>query len=156
MTFGLADKISAAVNTIADGGTYKDNLARERAINEQDNRNGYSRFIGQIAGGAALPIGRINSLAQAAGKGAAFGGAYSFNSSDEPFSQRVDDVLVGGGLGAAGGVAGYGVVQGIGRGVNAFRNRNNAGQGVSDNMNALLAGQRQNISMRQPDIRPRS
>ena len=154
MTAGLSDKIAASIGTIFDGGTYADNLASERAINKRDEKvNPYYRLAGQFGGAAALPLG-AEGLGANALRGGVYGGAYGFNSSDKAFTDRGGDVLAGAALGAGGNVLGRAVGNKIGEGVNALRRSSPATQEVSQNMNALLAGERQGIPMRQPDIRP--
>jgi hypothetical protein len=111
-TFGMADKIAAAGNTIFNGGTMAGNLAREYAISDYDAKH-YpgSRLTGQFAGGVLLPMGEMSTLGQVGGKSALVGAGYGAGS-----SRHWGDVPGNAATGAvAGGVTGAGLF-GVGRG----------------------------------------
>lgn len=122
------DEIAAAGDTLFSGGTYADNLRRQRAIDEADTRvNAGPRFAGQLAG-ALLPVGRFAGFGRVPGaargalsygaEGAVLGGLYSAGKADpSPDSslgqaalQRAGAVptgaLAGGALGAGFGALG--------------------------------------------------
>jgi hypothetical protein len=151
LSVGLADKISAAANTVFGDGTYASNLRDERISNAADAKvNPIMRGLGQFSAALALPLGGTGSLASVATRGGLYGGGYGFNSSDEPFTQRLDNTAAGAGLGAIGAAGG----NLIGRGLQAARRDGAAVREVAENADALAAGQRQGVPMRQPDIRP--
>jgi hypothetical protein len=115
-TFGMADKIAAAGNTIFNGGTMAGNLARENAISDYDAKH-YpgSRLTGQFAGGVLLPMGEMSTLGQVGGKSALVGAGYGAGS-----SRHWGDVPGNAATGAvAGGVTGAGLF-GVGRGASAL------------------------------------
>lgn len=137
-SLGFADEIAAVGDTVFNGGTYGENLWRQRGIDQYDTQNNFAaRTAGQAAGGVALPsgVGRAafggarRALAEGATReaargaavtagarrlgleGLAFGGAYGAGSSDGSFTDR----LASGGISALiGGSAGYGLGRGIG------------------------------------------
>ncbi|MCW2763394.1 MAG: hypothetical protein JWR85_3595 [Marmoricola sp.] len=104
---GLSDEISAAGDTLFSGGTMAGNLAKQRGIDQMDERlNPLARLGGQLAGGLVLPTGGARTAAELGRVGAGYGAAYGFGSTDGDFGQR----MLGGGVGAAtGGAAGYGL-----------------------------------------------
>jgi len=104
---GLADKGAALMDTVFDGGTYQDNLNEQYAVNAADEAvNPWARMGGQVAGGLAIPFGAgARTPGQLAKVGAAYGGGYEFNKSNEGFLDRIDNVAGGAAFGAA---AGYG------------------------------------------------
>lgn len=66
-SFGTADELSAGLDTLFRGGSYRDNLRRQRAIDEYDAENHpYLRIGGQLAGAVALPSGAREAGQQAA------------------------------------------------------------------------------------------
>jgi hypothetical protein len=153
MSLGLADKISAATNTVFDGGTYADNLRNERISNAADKQvNQIARGAGQIAGAMVLP--GTPGLARNAMLGGAYGGAYGFNSSDEPIAQRGDNALLGAGLGAAGATGGTLLGRGLGSAYRTATREGPAAKEVAENIDVISAGQRQGVPIRQPDARP--
>lgn len=103
-TFGLADEIAAGATTLFGGGTMKENLQRERAIDQADSQiNGVPRLAGQFAGALANPIGRgAVGPAQMARAGAGAGALYGFGSGDD-LASRGTGALGGGTAGAVGG-----------------------------------------------------
>jgi len=106
-SIGLADKGAALMDTVFDGGTYQDNLNEQYAVNAADEVvNPWARMGGQVAGGLAIPFGAgARTPGQLAKVGAAYGGGYEFNKSNEDFLDRIDNVAGGA---AFGGAAGYG------------------------------------------------
>jgi hypothetical protein len=118
-TLGLADEIAAAGTTIFRGGTMRDNLARERAVDQYDE-NGHPilRGGGQVVGGFLLPMGEMRTAGQAIGKSAAFGGGYGFGSGEDGFADRAKSAFLGAGAGALTG----GAFVGGGKALSAFRN----------------------------------
>jgi hypothetical protein len=56
--FGLGDELGAAVDTVRDGGSYSENLHKNRAVRDYDEENHfYARLGGEIVGSLALPSG---------------------------------------------------------------------------------------------------
>lgn len=106
-SFGLADELAAGATTLFSGGTMKENLQKERAIDEADRRvNSAARFGGQIAGGFLNPIGRgANTVPEIAKAGTIAGGLYGAGSGTDPASRGVG--ALSGGI--AGGIAGAAV-----------------------------------------------
>lgn len=132
-TLGLATRAAALGDTVFNGGTYAENLARQRATDLYDEQvNPGFRFAGQLAGGIALPSGvagaglRAEEAALAAGRtaeqakvaarygvarrmgleGAGIGGTYGFNSDYGDFGDRLSSGVLGA---AGGGALGYGL-----------------------------------------------
>lgn len=105
LTFGLADEISAGMDTLTGtgaGGSYDENLAAQR---QRDSEGGWERFGGQLAGAVAMPARLATSIPKAIGQGAATGAAYGFGSGEDGFANRAQDAALGGAIGgAAGGV----------------------------------------------------
>lgn len=108
ITFGYLDEIGAGVDSFVSGGSYEDNLARNRDIlGQAEDEHGGSFLTGQIAGGF-VPVfgwgGRTVKGATLAGAG--FGALYGTGSSDGDLSDRLQNGLV---YGAVGGLGGYAV-----------------------------------------------
>ncbi|RYG90107.1 MAG: hypothetical protein EON59_00570 [Alphaproteobacteria bacterium] len=103
-TFGLADEIAAGATTLFSGGTMKENLQQERAIDQADSQvNGAPRLVGQFAGALANPIGRTAvGPGQMARAGATAGALYGFGTGDG-LTSRATGALGGGTAGAVGG-----------------------------------------------------
>jgi hypothetical protein len=100
-TFGAIDKAVALGDTVFKGGTFHDNLARQYAISDYDQHNHpFARLAGQALGGAVLPMGDVESLANLSLKGAAYGGGYGLGSSRE-LSDIPANVVGGAAVGAA-------------------------------------------------------
>ena len=120
-SFGLADEFAARMNSFLGNGTYLENLARERAVDQYDTENHrWPRLAGQVVAGGALPSrvgavlrasGRVKAANQLAREGAFFGGAYGFGSSNGDIADRVGDALVGA---TAGSVTGAAIGHGMG------------------------------------------
>lgn len=158
---GLADKAAALGNTIFKGGTYEENMNEERAINAADEaENPYLRIGGQIGGGFLAPgMAAVRTPQGAAKAGAAYSGAYNFNTTQGD----VGDRLASGAQGALmGGVVGFAA----GKGANALNDKLAAGaarkaenalaQNVdTPNVNALLADAKTNkIPLMTSDVKP--
>jgi len=170
VTFGMADEIAAAGDTIFGGGTYQDNLDYQRYVDQRDSQNnGWSRMGGQFAGALVGPGARVAGAARAIGperaalEGAAMGGAYGVGSGTDAES-RIGGGILGAGIGSVAGVAGNALAPYIergvaraGTGVNALlgRGANRAGQTIDEaGLGVIAAGERQGIPIRQPDVRP--
>lgn len=153
-SLGMVDEITAAGRTVFGGGTMRDNLRSERAVDAYDREHhAASRFAGQFAGGFVLPMGRVGggappSAIELAKIGSAYSGAYGFGSGEG----SVTDRLISAGTNAiAGGVVGYG----LGRGGEALMNlsrRPSVSRGV--NIDTVQAADRQGIELVRPDVDP--
>ncbi len=83
VSLGLADR-AAAVGDMLGGGSYEDNLRKERALSRADEELNFgSRLTGQIGGGMVLPefggpLRNFPAAARAA-EAATYGGGYGFN-----------------------------------------------------------------------------
>lgn len=109
-TLGFADELAAAGDTIFRGGTMRDNLLRQRAVDSYDQENHpILRGVGQLAG-AAVPIGagRIGLSARSprdlAIAGGTVGSLYGVGSG-ETLGERFTGAGTGAVAGAAGGLA---------------------------------------------------
>lgn len=118
-SFGLADKVAAATDTLTGSDTFGHNLARQDAISNYDTQNHFpSRVAGQVVGGFAMPLGEMSSLPQIALKSGAAGAAYGAGS-----SHSLSDVPQNALMGFAGGAALGGALGGAGKGISALRGR---------------------------------
>lgn len=117
LSIGLADPFAAAMNTLTGGGSFADNLVRERGVSGADERvNPGLRMAGQVAGGftplygatrlgaAALPS---RPLLGAAAADTAYGAFYGAASNDR---DRVTGAAIGGAAALAGNQFGQHVV----------------------------------------------
>lgn len=129
-TMGLADEMSAGMNTLFSGGTYADNLRRQRGVDRYDEENHpYLRTGGQLVGSLALPtgageagrvaaqqairqgLGRAEAVAMArnaiaqrlGGESAAYAGAHGFGSGEGNILDRTAHAAVDSVLGYASG-----------------------------------------------------
>lgn len=113
-TLGYADEIGAAIDTVTglrEGGRdYDANLRNRRQTASQ---GGGARLAGQVAGGIALPGGKIAAAAKGvkgllgtAAVGAGYGAAYETGSAEGGVEDRLKAAPRGAALGAAGGAAG--------------------------------------------------
>jgi len=101
VSVGLSDRMSAAGNTLFNGGTYDDNLRREFAITDYDSENNFgSRTAGQLAGALALPGGAVSGLGRQAAVGGGYGALYGFNAGRGSIGDRAENALLGGAIGA--------------------------------------------------------
>jgi hypothetical protein len=109
------DDTAAFLGTVTGGGQgatfserYRDNLARERGINAaNDTAAPVVSYGTQLAGGLALPVGRLAEPANAlvrfgrgAGIGAGYGAAYGFGAGDS-LEDRATKAATGAAVGAA-------------------------------------------------------
>jgi hypothetical protein len=154
VSFGLADKLAAAGDTLTDpNSSLGQNLAKQFAISDYDAQNHFpSRTAGQLAGAVALPMGAMESVPQVAAKAGAVGAAYGAGSSrslsDVPGNAAVG-LAAGAGLGAglkAGGDLAAKGVRAVGR---KF-----AGQADPEAEAILRAGSAENVPVYAPDIYP--
>jgi hypothetical protein len=117
-SFGLADKIAALGDTVADpNSTLLENQTREYAISDYDQQNHLpSRLAGQVAGGAMIPFGEMKSIPQIALKSGAAGAAYGAGS-----SRSLSDVLMNAATGGIAGAAVGGSLAAVGKGIRYLR-----------------------------------
>lgn len=133
LTLGLATRGAALADTVSNGGTYRENLDRQRGVDEYDAEiNPWTRGAGQLAGAFGIPSralaarGAAESGAIAKGmgigearlearkafakrlgaEGATVGGAYGFNSEYGDWDEKVG---AGVRAGVTGGALGYGL-----------------------------------------------
>jgi hypothetical protein len=148
LTLGLSDELGAVVDTVGRGGTYAENLARERAIADYDEENNFGlRLAGQFAGGVALPTGGASSAAQLARVGAGYGGAYGLGS-----GESTTDRLIGAGFGAATGAAAGAAFGLIGNHVASRGGGPGAGGGRSRAVELAEAAANQSIDLLPADV----
>lgn len=157
-TFGLADELAAAVDTVFGGGTMEENLNRQRGIDRADEQvNPIARFGGQMGGALATAAitpawMRPTTGKGFAGAGALSGGAYGYGSGEGgPLSgDRLQNALLGTAAGAATGY-GFGKVgQKLAERSTLRAERRTAEQGQR---NALLqAADRQGVEMMPADV----
>lgn len=140
---GLADPFAAAMNTLTGGGSFADNLIRQRGVSAADERVNFGlRTAGQVIGGFAPVVGATRFGAAALpsrpmlGAGIADTGLGAFYGGASNDKDRVTGAFVGGAAALAGnqfgqrvlapafrGVAGSQFGQRIGRGVAAAMDR---------------------------------
>lgn len=160
-TFGTLDELGGVVDTLAgkggDGG-FMDRLGRNidynRAVMAGDAENhGTARFVGQLAGGLAVPFGAgARTAGQLARVGAIGGAAYGFGSGEGNVLERAPNALAGAGVGALGGYAFGRAAPVVGDALARFRP---APSTVRQEANALAeAGARQDVPMTASDLRP--
>jgi hypothetical protein len=106
-SFGLVDKAQALTDTVFNGGTYAENMDRQRLINAADEiANPYPRLAGELTGAVLTPYGAgARTPMELAKVGAVTSGATEFNQSSAPFSERLLPTAL---ATATGGVLGYG------------------------------------------------
>lgn len=113
MTFGFADEIAAAGDTLIGRGSYDQNLERQRALDKADAQAiPVSRGAGQLAGAVAAPgamtagsfVARAPNLASGAVRGAmtgaAAGGVYGAGAAEGDLASRGQGLMTGGATGA--------------------------------------------------------
>lgn len=149
LTLGLADEIAAAGETIFNGGTMRENLRRERAIDAYDEQHHYlPRITGQVSGGLLLPTFGASSAGQLARVGAGYGGAYGFNSAEGSLTDR----LINAGAGATIG-AGAGAVFGlIGNHIKPRGGGTGTGDGGTSAVDLMEAARRQGVEPLAADV----
>lgn len=121
-TLGFADEIGAGIDTVtglrSGGHDYQANLKNRRKTAAD---GGKGRLIGQIAGGLALPMGKLGAAKGALGwlgtaaTGAGYGAAYGAGSADGGIEERAQGAATGAAYGAGGGIAGRAAGQGVAR-----------------------------------------
>lgn len=118
VSFGSLDRALAAGETLLGDGTMRENLARQRAIDDYDEEyNALPRFGGQLVGGLILPVGRAAKTAGELAKlGGATGALYGYNSSEDWGLSGIKDAALGGASGAALGFGAGKLFQRLGRG----------------------------------------
>ena len=135
-TFGFADEIAAAANTatdLGDGGTYDENVAAERARDEEIPLS--RRLAGEVTGGlataaVAAPVAGLTKAGQAFSKlpgfakavtgGGLYGGLYGGGIAEGGVTERAKGAGGGAALGAATGGVAYPVVKGLGTGLQSI------------------------------------
>lgn len=154
VTLGTADEIAAAGRTIFGGGTMRDNLREERAVDAYDQQHHWgARTLGQVGGGLLLPTGLPGAgtspgLAALTRVGAGYGAAYGAGSAE---GSAADRLLAAGAGAITGGATGYG----LGRVGKAVTNRGaNGGLPANTNLELLMAAGRQNVDLVRPDAVP--
>jgi hypothetical protein len=148
----FSDEIAAIGNTIFGGGTYADNLRRERAIDEADSRVNSAQRIGGQIGGAAIPVGRILGFGRTAGgvarsaasygrEGAVLGGAYAAGKADpNPDASMGESVARRAVAAPVGAAIGGGAAYGLGALVNRMgRNKPPGSGGPGDGARDIAA-----------------
>lgn len=148
-TLGLSDELGSVVDTVARGGTYDENLRRNRAIADYDEEENFGlRLAGQFGGGLVLPTGGASTVRQLATLGGGYGGAYGAGSADGTITDR----LVGAGIGAATG-AGAGAAFGlIGNHIGARGGGGNPGGGRSRAVELAEAAANQGVDLLPADV----
>jgi hypothetical protein len=126
LSLWLADEIAAVGNTVFNGGTMRENLRQERAIDDYDEQHNFvPRLGGQVAAGFALPTFGARTAGQLGGVGAGYGGVYGFNSGEGSVTDRLlnagEHAVVGGALGAGAGAIANRLTRGRGAGPDGGR-----------------------------------
>lgn len=153
-TLGNRDELAAGVRTVFNGGTMKDNLARERAIDDYDSEHNFgARLSGQLVGGAVLPMGEVTTIGNLALKGGAYGFAYGFGSGRGGVGDRLESGAMGGGAGAGGSALIGAAAPLAGKAFSAL-GRRMFGEAPPEAANVLAAGKRQEVPVNAADVRP--
>jgi len=160
-TFGTLDELGGVADTLTGKGgegSFTDRLYRNidynRAVMAGDAENhGTARFVGQLAGGLAVPFGAgARSAGALARVGAIGGGAYGFGSGEGGVLERLPGTAGGAAVGALGGYAFGRAAPVVGDALARFRP---APSTVRQEANALAeAGARQDVPMTAADLRP--
>jgi hypothetical protein len=99
-TFGGADEFRAGVQSLGNG-QYDANLRRQNALDDYDTQNNFgARLGGQLAAGAPMALVGGSALGRQVVASGAQGLAYGFGSGRDGFSDRAQNALVGGAIGA--------------------------------------------------------
>lgn len=147
-SLGFADEIAAGADTIFGNKTMAENLAAERGVDAYDQQNhGVMRFLGQLGGGAFLPMGEAPTAGSLAVRGGAYGAGYGFGSTNGSLKDRFVGAGIGGATGAAGGY-GLGKLSELFRGRGPMPPNPGTGNEVAD------AAGRQNIPIIAADANP--
>lgn len=130
LTAGLADRFSALGNTVLGGGSYDENLMKERALTEADARlRPENSFLSNVVGGAAGAVATegasaallpARAAAWAPRIGDAVYGATAGYTNADP-GQELSGAGVGALAGYGGGALGRGVTRGVGNVVGGAR-----------------------------------
>lgn len=100
LTFGFGDELGAGMTTLLEGGTYDQNLERERVM-----RDGYRQanpipsYGSEILSSLAIPMGVADTPLDLARIGGASGALYGMGSSDGDIADRIVSGGVGAGIG---------------------------------------------------------
>jgi hypothetical protein len=102
-----------APGTFGQGGTQaaQDRFAKEAMMNDMASHDRFwTNIAGNVVGGAAVPLGTVNSVRSGAATGAGLGAAYGFSTGSD-LQNRTEQAVTGGAVGgvlggALGGVAG--------------------------------------------------
>jgi len=106
-TLGFADELAAVGDTVFNGGTYLENVSKQRRMDKLDeNVNPWARVAGQVTGAMALPVSAEASAGRAAAEGAGYSAAYGAGSSNGSMKDRAISALAYAPAGALGGWAG--------------------------------------------------
>lgn len=154
-SFGLDDEAGGAVGALMGKGSYREVRDRIRQQNrDAEEQNPKSFFTGELAGGAAMPVGAggtaktlVGAALKGAGAGALGGGLSGFGNSDS--EDRVENLadaakgaaigtVAGGALGAAGNLAGRSLTkagrEGLGAELKSFQS------GLKDDITEFAPG----------------
>ncbi len=106
-SFGLVDKATALTDTVFEGGTYDENMDKQRLINTADEQaNQWAQIAGEITGAVLTPYGAgARTPMELAKVGAVTSGATEFNQSSAPVLDRLAPTAL---ATATGGALGYG------------------------------------------------
>ena len=162
-SFGLADKLQAATETVFGGGTYDENMDRQRLINAADEiANPYARMGGELTGAVLTPYGAgARTPAELAKVAAVTSGATEFNQSSAPFAERILPSALAAGTGA---LMGYGTGKVVEEAAPFFGNmaermRGNAAQDMAGDLppelsrpEFIAAAQRQGVDYLPADL----
>lgn len=142
-SLGFADEAAGALSNLAnrlvnpqgdlfDAENYKNVRDSYRAGDKAAKAENPTTFgVGQVAGGAALPVGQLGLL-----KGAALGAAQGLGTSEaDTLGGAAADTALGAGVGGALGAAGNYIGQGISAGLNKF---GDAASGALEGIGGLI------------------
>lgn len=88
-TLGFADEIAAVGDTVTGGGTYLENLSKQRRTDKLDESvNPWARVAGQVTGALALPVSAEATTGRAMAEGGAYSAAYGAGSSEGDLGDR--------------------------------------------------------------------
>jgi hypothetical protein len=111
----LAERLAPATFGTEGTAAAEDRFAKEQMLNHMAAHDRpVETIVGNIAGGAVLPVGAANTLAQGAKVGAGLGALYGFNTGSG-MTNRVDQAISGGVVGGVLGGALSGAAQAFGR-----------------------------------------
>lgn len=105
-TFGYADELAAGAESVFGGGTYEEELAKQR---QRDEQGGIPRLVGQVSGSVLPTVGvlraaqgasRLGRAGAGAATGAIQGGLYGTGSAEGSLDNRLSEGAVGASIGA--------------------------------------------------------